>query len=732
MSETEKTAGADLAPETRAALLEGRHPDPFSVLGPHAEDGRTLLRALLPCSLGAEAVFSGGAVLPLPPIGDGLYAADITRYCDDGQPCYRLRVRWPDSIEEIGDPYAYGPLLDDAHLTMLAQGSWLYAGQCLGPHACEIDGVPGVRFAVWAPNARRVALVGDFNGWNGLRHGMRLRHAAGVWEIFVPEVAPLSRYKYQILGADGATTLRADPMARQTEVPPATASVVPARAPYAWNDAAWMESRAARQRPDAPVAIYEVHVGSWLGDCGPGPLWDRLAERLPAYARALGFTHIELMPIMEHPFGGSWGYQPLGMFAPSARYGAPADFARFVDRCHAAGVGVILDWVPAHFPNDAHGLARFDGTALYEYADPREGFHPDWNTLVYNLGRNEVKAYMIASALHWLREFHIDGLRVDAVASMLYRDYSRAPGEWVPNRYGGRENLESVDFLRELNTVVGCECPSAIMVAEESTAWPGVTAPTGDGGLGFDYKWNMGWMHDTLRYMRHDPVHRRHHHHDVTFGMMYAYSERYILPLSHDEVVHGKGSLLGKMPGSHADRLAQLRLYYGYMWAHPGKKLLFMGGEIAQESEWNHDAAIDWNLLDDPGRRGVQRLVGDLNHLYGELPELHRRDSDPSGFAWMVGDDETNSVLAFVRTDGQRYLLAVCNFTPVARHAYRIGVPLPGRWRARINTDDAAYGGTGLTGPILADTHDTPAHGQAQSVSLTLPPLSTLLLRHED
>jgi 1,4-alpha-glucan branching enzyme len=339
---------------------------------------------------------------------------------------------------------------------------------------------------------------------------------------------------------------------------------------------------------------------------------------------------------------------------------------------------------------------------------------------------------MIASALHWLREFHIDGLRVDAVASMLYRDYSRAPGEWVPNRYGGRENLESVDFLRELNTVVGCECPSAIMVAEESTAWPGVTAPTGDGGLGFDYKWNMGWMHDTLRYMRHDPVHRRHHHHDVTFGMMYAYSERYILPLSHDEVVHGKGSLLGKMPGSHADRLAQLRLYYGYMWAHPGKKLLFMGGEIAQESEWNHDAAIDWNLLDDPGRRGVQRLVGDLNHLYGELPELHRRDSDPSGFAWMVGDDETNSVLAFVRTDGQRYLLAVCNFTPVARHDYRIGVPLPGRWRARINTDDAAYGGTGLTGPILADTHDTPAHGQAQSVSLTLPPLSTLLLRHED
>jgi len=574
-------------------------------------------------------------------------------------------------------------------------------------------------------------VVGDFNGWNALRHGMRLRHTAGVWEIFLPGVAPHSRYKYQVLGADGVTTLRADPMARQAEPPPATASVVPDPAPYAWNDAAWMESRAARQGPDAPLAIYEVHAGSWLQDPAPGPLWDRLAERLPAYARALGFTHIELMPVMEYPFGGSWGYQPLGMFAPTARYGTPADFARFVDQCHAAGLGVILDWVPAHFPNDAHGLARFDGTALYEYADPREGFHPDWNTLVYNLGRTEVKAYMIASALHWLREFHVDGLRVDAVASMLYRDYSRAPGEWIPNRYGGRENLEAVDFLRELNTVVGCECPGAITVAEESTAWPGVTAPTRDGGLGFDYKWNMGWMHDTLRYMRHDPVHRRYHHHDVTFGMMYAYSERYILPLSHDEVVHGKGSLLGKMPGGHADRLAQLRLYYGYMWAHPGKKLLFMGGEIAQESEWNHDAAIDWNLLDDPARRGMQRLVGDLNHLYCELPELHRRDADPSGFAWMVGDDESNSVLAFVRTDGQHHLLAICNFTPVARHDYRIGVPLAGKWRARLNTDDAAYGGTGLAGPILAHTNEEPAHGQAQSLSLTLPPFSTLLLRHE-
>ncbi|WP_026638503.1 1,4-alpha-glucan branching protein GlgB [Bordetella petrii] len=732
MIETAQTALPRLAPSVQEALLAGEYPDAFGVLGPHDIDGRTVLRALLPGSLSVEAVFDDGSALALPAAGDGLYIADITRHCRDGvRPHYKLRVQWPGGVEELEDPYAFGPLLDDEHLGMLAQGSWLYAGQCLGPRHCEVDGVRGVRFAVWAPNARRVALVGDFNGWNGLRHGMRLRHTAGVWEIFVPAVAPQSRYKFQIWGADGVTTLRADPMARQAEAPPATASLVPDETGYHWNDSAWMDSRAARQRPDAPLSVYELHVGSWLADIGPGPLWDRLADRLPAYARALGFTHIELMPVMEHPFGGSWGYQPLGMFAPSARYGTPADFARFVDQCHAAGLGVILDWVPAHFPNDLHGLAHFDGTALYEYADPREGFHPDWNTMVYNLGRNEVKAFMIASALHWLREFHIDGLRVDAVASMLYRDYSRGPGEWIPNRYGGRENLESVDFLRELNTVVACECPGAITIAEESTAWPGVTAPVADGGLGFDYKWNMGWMHDTLRYMRHDPVHRRFHHHDVTFGMMYAYSERYILPLSHDEVVHGKGSLLGKMPGGHADRLANLRMYYGYMWAHPGKKLLFMGGEIAQEAEWNHDAPIDWGLLDDPARRGIQRLVADLNRLYSELPELHKRDADPAGFAWMVGDDETNSVLAFVRTDGQHHVLAVCNFTPVARHEYRIGVPRPGRWRARLNTDDAAYGGTGLDGPVLVDTQEAPAHGQEQSITLTLPPLSTLLLRHE-
>ncbi|MFQ6685883.1 1,4-alpha-glucan branching protein GlgB, partial [Bordetella pertussis] len=498
-------------------------------------------------------------------------------------------------------------------------------------------------------------------------------------------VGPGARYKFQVLGADGHTVLKADPLARQAEAPPATASIVPDERPFAWTDKAWMEQRAARQRCDAPISIYEVHAGSWFDDAG-APRWQNLAARLPEYARSLGFTHIELLPVMAHPFGGSWGYQPLGLFAPAAAHGAPADFAHFVDRCHEAGLGVILDWVPAHFPDDAHGLARLDGTPLYEHADPREGRHPDWNTLIYNYGRREVRTFLIASAIHWLRHYHVDGLRVDAVASMLYRDYSRPAGQWIPNRHGRRENLEAIDFLRELNAAVGVQCPGAITVAEESTAWPGVTAPVANGGLGFDYKWNMGWMHDTLRYMRRDPIHRRHHHHDLSFGMVYAYAERFVLPLSHDEVVHGKGSLLGKMPGERAAQLAQLRLYYAFMWAHPGKKLLFMGGEFGQQGEWNHDAMLQWSLLDDPAHRGLQRLVADLNHVYATLPELHCRDADPSGFAWIVGDDADNSVLAFARVDASHCLVAVCNFTPVPRPGYRFGVPHAGDWRVRVDT----------------------------------------------
>lgn len=632
---------------------------------------------------------------------------------------------------QVDDTPGWRALLSDDALHALAAGDWRAALQWLGAHPDTVDGVAGLRCAVWAPNARQVAVVGDFNGWDGSRHPMHKRDEAGVWERFVPGVGPGALYKFAITDATGAIRLRADPLARRSELPPATASVVDDPAPYPWTDDAWMQARGARHAPHAPITIYEVHAGSWLAPDDGACVWDQLADKLPAYAASLGFTHIELMPIMEHPFGGSWGYQPLGLFAPSSRLGPPAAFAHFVDRCHAAGVGVILDWVPAHFPDDAHGLVRFDGTALYEYDDPREGYHPDWHTQVYNLGRTEVRAFMIASALHWLQRFHVDGLRVDAVASMLYRDYSRKPGEWIPNRHGGRENLEAVDFLKALNDTVRAEVPDAMMIAEESTAWPGVTAPVADGGLGFHYKWNMGWMHDTLRYLSEDPVHRKYHHAELTFSMVYAYAERYVLPLSHDEVVHGKGSLLHKMPGDLTARHAGLRAYLGYMWAHPGKKLLFMGNELAQAAEWNHDSPIDWNQLDDPARKGMQRLVGDLNRLYHDLPALHARDADPAGFAWLVLDDADNSVVAFLRTDGAAPLLAVSNFTPVARQGYRVGVPLPGRWAEVLNTDAGSYGGAGHGNLGQAASDGQPAHGHAQSLALTLPGLSTLYFTHQ-
>jgi 1,4-alpha-glucan branching enzyme len=564
---------------------------------------------------------------------------------------------------------------------------------------------------------------------------MRLRHAAGVWEIFLPRIGPGERYKFEILDAQGRLLpQKADPIARATELPPATASIVAEHGKAEWTDGAWMQARAQKAFAREPLAVYEVHAGSWLrlvNDARYG--WGLLADRLIPYVRELGFTHIELLPIMEHPFGGSWGYQPLSQFAPTARFGSPSQFARFVERCHEQGLGVILDWVPAHFPGDAHGLAQFDGTALYEYADPREGFHRDWNTYIYNFGRNEVRGFLIASALYWLEHFHIDGLRVDAVASMLYRDYSRGPGEWVANRYGGRENLEAIDFLRELTSTVAERSPGALLIAEESTAWPGVTAPTAEGGLGFNFKWNMGWMHDTLRYMECDPIYRPWHHNDLSFGMVYAYSERFILPLSHDEVVYGKKSLLSKMPGDRWRRFANLRAYYGFMWGHPGKKLLFMGAEIAQPTEWNHDGEIPWDLLADPSHQGVQRLVTDLNALLKSDAALYAEDSRPSGFSWVVGDDTRNSVFAFLRhasSPGQktRSMLVISNFTPVPRHGYRVGVPNPGAWQERLNTDAALYGGSNLgnQGQVIAEAH--PAHGHADSLVLTLPPLSTLFL----
>jgi len=720
-------AEGHINPQELTALAHGLHDNPFGVLGP--QNG--WLRVFVPGASKVAVLDPDGERTALTEQAQGLFIGRAPyAQAGDGS-SYRLAIQWPAAEQITADPYAFGALLDDTTLQRLAQGAWREAGEALGAHLVEVDGVSGLRCAVWAPNARRVAVAGDFNGWDARRHGMRLRHAAGVWEIFIPGVRPGERYKFAITDRNGNQFMKADPMARRSEMAPATASIVDDPAPYTWSDEDWMQGRGARQSPDAPISIYEVHAGSWAG-CESGVCgWDQMADKLPGYARAMGFAHLELMPIMEHPFGGSWGYQPLGMFAPTARYGPPEAFARFIDRCHAAGIGVILDWVPAHFPDDAHGLAAFDGTSLYEYEDPREGYHPDWHTMVYNLGRNEVKAFMIASAMHWLRRFHIDGLRVDAVASMLYRDYSRQPGEWIPNRYGGRENLEAVQFLQELNDTVRAEVPDAIMVAEESTAWPGVTAPLSEGGLGFHYKWNMGWMHDTLRYLSQDPIHRRYHHHDITFGMVYAFSERFILPLSHDEVVHGKGSLLGKMPGDTQTRLANLRAYYGFMWAHPGKKLLFMGGELAQPTEWNHDATLNWNLLDHAGHLGIQRLVADLNRLYRDVPALHARDADPSGFAWTILDDQDNSVVAFLRTDGQQQMLVVSNFTPVTRHDYRIGVPRAGRWAERLNTDASHYGGSGQGNQGGAHTGDMAAHGQPQALSLTLPPLSTLFLMHE-
>lgn len=725
-----------LEPHVLSALLDGHCGDPFAVLGPHADaDGRQMIiRAYLPQADAVEIIARADdtrLTTMTTPQAPGLFVGRIKLNTP-----YRLRIHWPGAIQETEDPYSFGLLLGELDLHLINEGTHHELGRTLGAQAMTIDAVPGVRFAVWAPNARRVSVVGDFNSWDGRRHSMRARRPSGVWEIFIPRLSVGSIYQYEILGPHGVQPLKADPVALQAQAAPMTASIVADPTPFPWTDQAWLKSRIERAAPQAPMSIYEVHAGSWRRrwEAGqPSLSWDELAEQLIPYVVDMGFTHVELLPVMVHPFGGSWGYQPLGMFAPQAGFGDPNGLRRFVDSAHAAHIGVLLDWVPAHFPTDAHGLAHFDGTALYEHEDPREGFHQDWNTLIYNLGRREVHGFMIASALHWLEQFHIDGLRVDAVASMLYRDYSRKAGEWVPNHHGGRENLENVDFLRHLNDIVRQRCPGALMIAEESTAWPGVTRATGDGGLGFHYKWNMGWMHDTLQYVRNDPVHRRHHHGQLTFGLAYAFSERFVLPLSHDEVVHGKGSLIGKMPGDDWQRHANLRAYFGFMWSHPGKKLLFMGGEIAQPREWNHDTQLNWPALADPRHAGIQHLVRDLNRLYTSEAALHVGDCDPGGFQWLVGDDAANSVFAYLRRgdDGDAPLLAVCNFTPVPRDAYQIGVPHAGRWREMLNTDSQHYGGSGVGNLGAIDTSPLAAHGQPVSLRLTLPPLAVLWLRYE-
>ena len=722
-----------LGREAAQALAHGSHDNPFAVLGPHDVEGGRIVRAFLPGATRVEALRrSDGSVLAqlVPGEEEGLFE----NFLRDRSP-YRLRIVWPNAVQEIEDPYSFDLLLGDLDLHLFNEGRHFELAQCLGAQNVTVDGINGVRFAVWAPNAIRVAVVGDFNSWDSRRHPMRLRHRAGIWELFIPRVAPGSRYKFDIRGPGGlAVPWKADPVARQTEPPPQTASIVHGPDTHRWHDDAWMKKRGALQAADAPISVYEVHLGSWLNESDhaqDGSLWDAAAARLIPYVHEMGFTHLELLPITEYPFGGSWGYQPLSLFAPSGRFGPPQGLARFIDELHAAGIGIILDWVPAHFPTDAHGLARFDGTALYEHLDPREGFHQDWNTFIYNFGRREVQGFLIASALYWLEHFHVDGLRVDAVASMLYRDYSRKQGEWIPNIYGGRENLEAIGFIRHLNAVVAERCPGAMMIAEESTAWGGVSRPISSGGLGFAYKWNMGWMHDTLNYMSKEPIHRQYHHHDMTFGLLYAFSENFILPLSHDEVVHGKGSLIGKMPGDRWQRFANLRAYYGFMWGHPGKKLLFMGGEFAQEREWSHDRDLDWPSLDDPAHAGVQRLVRDLNRLYSGEPALHRRDCDGRGFMWAVGDDRANSVYAFLRLAPEvPSILVVCNMTPVPRHGYRIGVPEAGSWQEIFNSDSGYYGGSNVGNAGAVEAAAISAHGQPHSVEVILPPLATIYLRH--
>jgi 1,4-alpha-glucan branching enzyme len=716
-------------------LLARDHPDPHSVLGAHPADGGLVVRALRPHADRVRVKPEGLEPVELR-LADpaGLFEGFVPRA--RAGTAYELEIGYGDRPTlTVFDPYSFLPTLGELDLHLAGEGRHERLHDKLGAHVREVDGVAGTAFAVWAPNARSVSVVGDFNVWDGRPHPMRSLGAAGIWELFVPGLETGERYKFEIRHPDGTFHQKADPYAFRTEEPPATGSIVH-RSEHRWRDEAALASREAFEPHSSPLSIYEVHLGSWRLNPleGNRPLtYLELADELGDYAADLGFTHVELLPVMEHPFAGSWGYQVTGFFAPTARFGTPDDFRAFVDRLHSRGVGVILDWVPAHFPKDEWALARFDGTRLYEHEDPRRGEHPDWGTLVFNLGRNEVRNFLLSSSLFWLDEYHADGLRVDAVASLLYLDYSREPGEWVPNPHGGNEDLDAVAFLRELNEATHAQEPGVIMAAEESTAWPGVSRPTYVGGLGFGFKWNMGWMHDTLEYFQKEPVHRRYHHHELTFSLMYAFSENFILPLSHDEVVHGKGSLLAKMPGDRWQQLANLRALYAYMWAHPGKKLLFMGGELAQEAEWSHDSSLDWHLLERPEHGGVQQLVRDLNRIYRESPALWERDFDPVGFHWLEASDAANNALAFVRSGAEEDSLLVCaaNLSPVPRHGYRVGLPAGGRWREALNTDSELYGGSGVGNPGGVEAEEAPRHGQPFSAELVLPPLGVVWLTPE-
>src|SRR6056297_3565262 len=705
----DKTGNDNSLQASIEAIATGTHGDPFAVLGPHQEADERVVRAFLPTASRAWVAARGkpGSAAEMTKLHpSGFFAGPLPAKAGTD---YVLRLETAGETCTVEDPYRFGTVLGELDVYLLGAGDHRQLYGIMGAHLREIDGVAGTAFVVWAPNARRVSVVGDFNHWDGRVHPMRHRREAGAWELFLPGVTSGACYKFEILGPDGQLQpLKADPYAFATELRPDTASRVHGLPEIAWQNDPWISRREAASKTDAPISVYEVHLASWMR--GPDNRWlsyEELGERLVPYAARMGFTHLELLPVTEYPYDGSWGYQPTGQFAPTRRHGSPEEFARFVECAHQAGIGVLLDWVPGHFPSDAHGLAQFDGTALYEHADPRQGFHRDWNTLIYNLGRREVANFLSSNALYWLEEYHIDGLRVDAVASMLYLDYSRDEGEWLPNRHGGRENLEAIDFLQRMNGLVYGETPGIMTVAEESTAFPGVSRPVHDGGLGFGFKWNMGWMNDTLDYMSREPVHRQHHHHQLTFGLHYAFSENFILPISHDEVVHGKGSMLTRMPGDRWQQFANLRAYYGFMWGHPGKKLLFMGCEFAQEREWRQSGQLDWELLDQPAHAGVQRLVRDLNMLYRGTPALHRHDCESRGFHWLEANDAAHSIYAWLRLgdDGDPPVVVICNFTPVPRPEWRCPLPAGGRWTELLNTDAAVYGGsnTGNLGAVEAD-----------------------------
>jgi 1,4-alpha-glucan branching enzyme len=702
------------------ALVAGIHHDPHSVLGGHPGPDGVTIRALRPLAETVTVVLPGGSRVPMAHVHQGVFSATVP---GTSVPDYRIAVTYPGMSETVSDdPYRHLPTLGEIDLHLIAEGRhealWTVLGAEVRPEA------GGTSFAVWAPNARGVRVVGDFNHWDGQGYPMRSLGGSGVWELLIPGVGAGAVYKYDILGPDGDWHRKADPLARLAEKPPATASVV-TESRYQWGDGTWLTERSQRDLLASPMSVYEVHLGSWR----PGLGYTELASQLTSYVSEMGFTHVEFLPVAEHPFGGSWGYQVTSYYAPSSRFGSPDQFRHLVDSLHRAGIGVIVDWVPAHFPRDRWALARFDGTPLYEHADPQRGQHPDWGTLIFDFGRPEVRNFLVANAIYWLEEFHIDGLRVDAVASMLYLDYSRKPGEWSPNSLGGRENLDAVSFLREVNATCYKRVPGIAMIAEESTAWPGVTRPVHLGGLGFGLKWNMGWMHDTLSYLSRDPIHRSYHHDEMTFSMIYAYSEHYVLPLSHDEVVHGKRSLLRKMAGDEWRQFAGLRALLGFMWAHPGKQLLFMGSEFGQGDEWSEETGLEWYVLEYPRHAGVQQLVKDLNRTYAARPALWQQDSSPAGFEWIDANDRAGNVLSFLRygTDGS-VLACVCNFSAVPHHDYRVGLPTAGPWTELLNTDAETYGGSGTGNYGLVQAVDEPWHGRPASASISIPPLGVVWL----